>query len=357
MVVVGAPWVNGGLAALGGALERALAGGDPLLCEGWPPEVAPLPGTAVGVLTSGSTGPPRGVCLGAKAIASSVEASRRRLGVEGRWLLALPTHRIAGLNVVIRSLAAGHLPQPLPPGPFTPAAFLAALAQPGPAPRLTSLVPTQLIRLMTDDDASRALTRFDAVLLGGAAPPPDLVARARAWGIRVVETYGMAETCGGCVYDGRPLDGVRVRISHHGQIQLSTPTLALGYPPHHWFTTQDLGHMTEDGSLVVDGRADTALTTGGITVHPERIEAVLAEAKGVAQVVVVGVPDPEWGTELIALVEPLPGHRPEGEAIRQAARAQLDAAHTPRRVVIVRNMPLLPSGKPDRVAALAQATR
>src|SRR3954469_20494645 len=168
------------------------------------------------VETSGSTGRPKRVVLSRRAMLASAEASAARLGAAGPWLLALPASYVAGLNVIVRSLVAGHAPVVLGDS------FAEAARAVGPGGFL-SLVPTQLHRLLETDPA--ALGDFHTVLLGGGPIDPSLRARAEAAGVRVVATYGSAETCGGCVYDGYALDGVAIALDRDGRIRIGGPTL------------------------------------------------------------------------------------------------------------------------------------
>ncbi|WP_456826512.1 o-succinylbenzoate--CoA ligase [Cellulomonas sp. P5_E12] len=320
---------------------------------------------AVVVRTSGSTGEPRAVLLSATALRASARATHERLAGPGRWLLALPTHHVAGVQVLVRSVLAGTTPVVLEPGPFRAPAFVAAAAALATdARRYTSLVPTQLVRLLEDPDATTALATFDAVLLGGAAAAPELLARARAADVRVVTTYGMSETCGGCVYDGSPLAGVRVALDDDGRILLAGPVLADGYlgrpdldadafvqvdGVRHLRTT-DLGQWS-DGVLTVLGRADDVLVSGGTKVAPAPVEQILAELPGVGEVCVVGVPDPEWGQAVVAVVVPRAGARPPTlDDARRAVTDRLGAAHAPRRLVVTDSLPVRGPGKIDRRA-------
>ncbi|WP_250448661.1 AMP-binding protein, partial [Actinotalea sp. C106] len=172
--------------------------------------------------------------------------------------------------------------------------------------------------LTADAPTLAALSRLDAVLIGGAATPPALVEAARERGLPLVLTYGMTETCGGCVYDGRPLDGVEVEVDDDG-IRLAGPMLARGYlarpdldaaafttaDGRRWFRTRDLG-ILEGGRLTVLGRSDDVLVTGGVKVAPAAVEAALVGVPGVGEVCVVGVPDAEWGQAVTAVVVPRP---------------------------------------------------
>jgi o-succinylbenzoate---CoA ligase len=362
--------------ALAGALRSALAGGPAVLpVAAGEATVAGEPGegAAVVIATSGSTGAAKHVVLSAAALQASARATADRLGGPARWLLALPAQHVAGVQVVVRALLAGAPPvvQDLRGG-FRPADFAAATRELGADRRCTSLVPTQLGRILDAGSAALdALRGYAAVLVGGAALPPRLHERAVAAGVAVVTTYGMSETAGGCVYDGHPLDGVRVELQPDGRIRLSGATLADGYlgDPEltaaafvgGWFRTGDLGRWRE-GRLEVLGRADDVIVTGGEKVAPAAVERVLTAQDGVAAACVVGVPDPEWGQVVAAAVVPDgagtlgPGF---AERLQAAVRAELSRAAVPRVLRAVPRIPLHGIGKPDRVAIarlLAAAT-
>lgn len=341
-------------------LRAALDGGPAVL-----PEPGALRGwetrAALGVPTSGSTGEPKTVLLSADALTASAEATHARLGGVGTWLLALPVTHIAGIQVLVRSLVGGTEPGVLDLADgFRADAFAdaaeAVLATPG--RHYTALVPTQLSRLVADGGAGlAALREFDAVLLGGAATPAALLGRAVDLGVRVVTTYGMSETAGGCVYDGVPLDGVRVRACQdveQGQIELAGPVLALGYrggePFGEWFRTGDLGRL-HDGVLEVLGRADDVIITGGENVPPVLVERVLVAQPGVLEACVVGLRDPEWGQVVAAAVVPAdPADPPASGALRDAVRSALGRSSTPKRLVFVPQLPSRGPGKVDRAA-------
>jgi O-succinylbenzoic acid--CoA ligase len=302
------------------------------------------------VQTSGSTGRPKSVVLSRRALRASAEATHDRLGGPGQWVLDLPPTYVAGLQVLSRSVVAGTEPV-LHTGDL--ASTVAAMAGPR---RYVSLVPTQLQRALGVPSEVRALARFDAVLVGGGPLRPEIRAAAEGSGIPVVQTYGMAETCGGCVYDGRPLDGVRVRIGDDGEVQLAGPVLFEGYAddPERtaatlhdgWLRTHDLGHLDEHGRLRVLGRTDSMVISGGVNVPAEAVEAMLARHPHVRSVVVVGVPDQEWGERVTAVVE----------AVDEVALPDLrdlvePRSWAPRAVHTVPAVPLLPNGKVDRQAA------
>jgi O-succinylbenzoic acid--CoA ligase len=368
------PGAADALADLARGLRAALDGEAPLgvLPAGPPDAVAaaretlrpeePLePGADLVVVTSGSTGRSRGVLLAASALRASAAATAERLGGEGSWLLALPPSSIAGLQVLCRSVLAGRPAVVLTAGePLT-----AAVARlPRGDRRYTSLVPTQLRRyLAAEPDALRA---FDAILVGGAATDPALLARARAADVPVVTTYGMTETAGGCVYDGRPLPGVDVRIGTDGAVEIAGPTLALGYRldpagtaaafAAGWFRTRDAGCLDGNGRLTVAGRLDDVVVTGGVNVAPQVVEAVLREHPDVDDAVVFGRPDEEWGQRVVAAVVPAPGSTPELADVRAWVGERLGRPFAPRELHSVTALPVLHSGKPDRRGLAAELT-
>ncbi len=307
-------------------------------------------GTAVVIGTSGSTGVPKGVELSAAALRYSARASLDRVGARPgeRWLCCLPATHVAGLQVLVRSLVSETEPA------LAEQAGAATLAASGCAH--VSLVPTQLQRLLGDEAARPVLAGFSSVLLGGAAAPAGLLAAARAAGVPVVTTYGMTETCGGCVYDGVPLDGVRVRIGDDERIWIGGPVLFSGYrggsgaPQESWFRTGDLGRLDDSGRLTVRGRADDVINTGGHKVVPGEVTAALESCPGVRDVAVVGQPDAEWGERVVAVVVPFdPADPPALELLRLHVRERLPRYAAPSRVVMVDALPMLPSGKHDSV--------
>ena len=313
-------------------------------------------GVAVVLATSGSTGPPKAAELTADALLASAHASLARIGAAGsthtstgRWLCCLPTHHIAGLGVLVRSLVSGT--EPVFAGAADPDLAAAASCD------YVSLVPTQLRRLL---DAGAPVDGFSAILLGGAATPADLLDAAAKARARVVTTYGMTETCGGCVYDGVPLDGVRVETDAVGLIRIAGPVLFSGYRlapeltkasvDDGWFVTSDLGEVTADGSVVLRGRADDVINTGGEKVVPAQVERALRGIDSVSEAVVVGAPDAEWGERVTAIIVPADLAAPPSLAkLRTELRDTLPRYAVPRGVVTVGEIPMLASGKPDRL--------
>lgn len=315
---------------------------------------------ALVVPTSGSTGDPKGAMLTAAALRHSAAATHDRLGGPGQWVLALPVSSIAGLTVLVRSLQARTRPQVVDVyGGFSVDAFAAATDRlAGGVRHYTALVPTQLRRLL---DAGVDLSTYDGVLVGGAALSPDLRDRAIAVGVPVVATYGMSETCGGCVYDGEPLDGVDVTIGADGRVSIGGPVVFAGYRLRPDLTdtalvdgrhvTQDLGRWSSDGRLEVLGRVDDVIVSGGVNVPAAMVERVLDGHPAVAVCAVLGRPDPEWGERVVAVVQPVDASVPPAlDELRSFAAGRLEPAALPREMVVLGMLPVLASGKPDKAA-------
>ena len=414
-------------------------------------------GRSVGVdmvlRTSGSTtGTGKLVGVSMDALVASARATHKRLGGAGIWVLALPAYHAAGVQVLVRAAVAGtHVFNAYKEGGFDPqhlaqvidaACVAAADCDAGSSfdddavsscaggaggeaegalaaddsgracPVYTSLVPTQLRRGLDDEQLRGALARLDAVLIGGAAADAQLLEQAKAAGIRVVTTYGMSETCGGCVYDGQPLPGVSMDVDQAtGAIWLSGPMLATGYlgdeertrrcfvsrpqagegtsgvggtasaaesaeagaggpgagsdagagePARRWFITSDRGQIV-DGRLQVLGRLDDVIISGGIKVEPGPIEALLALNPLVSECAVVGLPDLQWGQVVTAVVVPasMPGLGRVDEGailaqIRVYLEQKLSGAQCPKQVLLADALPYKGIGKVDR-RALAQS--
>lgn len=389
-------------------------------------------GRSVGVdmvlRTSGSTtGTGKLVGVSMDALVASARATHKRLGGAGIWVLALPAYHAAGVQVLVRAAVAGtHVFNAYKEGGFDPQhlaqvidAACAAAGDAAPScgddaassraggageaaraadaagracPVYTSLVPTQLRRGLDDEQLCVALARLDAVLIGGAAADAQLLAQAKAAGIKVVTTYGMSETCGGCVYDGQPLPGVSMDVDQAtGAIWLSGPMLATGYlgdeeltkrcfvsrpqghsgggadsgagtgePARRWFITSDRGQIV-DGRLQVLGRLDDVIISGGIKVEPGPIEALLALNPLVSECAVVGLPDLQWGQVVTAVVVPasMPGLGRVDEGailaqIRVYLEQKLSGAQCPKQVLLADALPYKGIGKVDR-RALAQS--
>lgn len=316
---------------------------------------------AVVVSTSGTTGTPKGAMLTVAALTASAHATHRRLGGAGRWLLALPAYHVAGLQVLVRSAVAGTVPVAMSAS-FSTDELVSAVAAMGGGRRYASLVAVQLDKALGDPAATSALAGLDAVLIGGGPMPAGLAEKASAAGVSVVRTYGMSETAGGCVYDGVPLDGVRIRLDD-SRIALGGPTVAKGYrnpvqpdpfAEPGWFRTDDIGTLSDTGVLSVLGRVDDAISTGGLTVLPQLVEAVLGRHPSVAECAVFGVPDERLGQRVVAAVVVAAGAAaPTLGEIRDWVTSSLDATAAPRELHMLPELPRRGIGKVDRRALTA----
>lgn len=318
--------------------------------------------------TSGSTELPKGVRLSSRAFVASAVASERNLGwrEDDRWLCSLPLAHIGGFSVLTRTRLAGRtlvLPEPRMPAGFDPSRFVEQLAR----RRITlaSLVPTMLARLIRAGLAAPATLR--AVLIGGAALDPELAQAARELGWPTLASYGLTEACSQVATQrpgapwaagsGMPLSGLEVDVAD-GEIRLRGPALFSGYVPEEappfdddgWFRTGDLGRFDAQGHLLVEGRARDLVITGGENVAPGRVEAVLRGLAEVEEVVVMGLPDREWG-EVVAAVLVAPAADPcvlAPKRLRNRLEGRLAGFERPRRVFLASSLPLLPNGKIDR---------
>ncbi len=373
--------VPGGAAVRGllAPLERALAGQGALAPYAVDAPVPALPddpdqlphGLALAVGTSGSTGVAKRALLTVDNLVSSAGATSQVLGGAGTWLLAMPAHHIAGLQVLVRSVLAGTEPElvDLSDG-FRAESFVSAtraLVGRSSGPRYTALVPTQVIRLLEDPAGTAAMAEYDAILVGGAAVPSAAVLAAERADVRLVRTYGMSETAGGCVYDGSPLPVSLVHIDNDQHVVLGGSTVAHGYlgNPHlssdafevdadgtRWFCTDDLGVLDGEGLLHITGRADDLINTGGLKVMPGVVEdAIVRHVPGVCDVVVVGTAHPSWGQAVSAAVTLLSGApAPSVRDVRSALHGMLPDHALPHRLLVLDAIPLRGPGKPDRCA-------
>ncbi len=315
---------------------------------------------AVVVPTSGSTGDPRGVLLTSTNLTALTPVIQG--AASPQWIAALPVTSVGGLNVLVRSLASGREPIALPgiggAGPFRPEDFVSAVEQSPVDDIRVSLVPAQVTHLLSDTAATEALGRCSMVLVGGAGLRPSLRSVTDDLGIAVTSTYGATETGGGCVYDGRPLPGVRVSADEgSGRLTIHGPTVALGYRGEPalsrsafgggGFHTSDVGTVDDSGRVTVIGRADDIVTVGGVNVSPLAAERIVADHPDIAAGAVVPLVDATGDARLHAFVE-IRDEAPDIEhALQMLVTGQLGRA---ARLVVhpVPQLPHTPHGKVDR---------
>ncbi len=294
-------------------------------------------GDALVVATSGSTGAPKGVVLTHDAVAASAEATSARLAVgpDDHWLACLPLSHVGGLAVVTRALHAGTR--------LTVHAGFDAAAVDRSDATLVSLVATALARI----DA----TRFRKIVLGGGRPPPDRPTNT-------VTTYGMTETGSGVVYDGVALDGVDIDIATDGEIRVRGPMLLRCYRDGSsplvdgWLPTGDIGKWLDDGRLYVEGRRGDLIISGGENIWPDAVEAAIGDHPAVADVMVRGVDDADWGQAVEAVVVCVPGASLDLTTLRDHVKQRHPAFIAPRHLRIVDRLPRTALGKPRRDAAI-----
>ena len=322
-------------------VSRMLDGGPALWLADGPRPRLPRDVGAV-VQTSGTTGTARRVVLSRAALRAAAGAARERVGGDLTWHLALPGRYVAGLMVQVRSAVAGRRAPVVPTD-------LEGLAPTGDGDAI-SLVPTQLHRALGDAAVTQRLRAFDLILLGGAPLGAGLRERAGDAGLAVVESYGMSETSGGVVWDGKPLPGVWIGLCD-GRVSIGSPTLFDGYLDDPAATAEAMEEGTllthdrgrwEGGRLVITGRVDDVVISGGVNVDLAEVRAAAARID--PETAVLAVPDAEWGMRVVLFA---PGGALAGW--RGALADALPRTWLPRQLVIT-SIPRTPGGKPDREA-------
>ncbi len=333
------------------------------------------PDAAAIIHTSGTTGTPRGAVLTRGALLASAAASAANLGWhdDERWLACMPIARVGGLSILTRSLAARRTVV-LTDG--SDAATLPALLA---TERITlvSLVPTMLARLLDAHPDWTPPPHLRAVLVGGAAASPRLLARATGRGVPIVLTYGLTESCSQVVATpyadryrplergvGQPLPGADVRVVD-GRIEVRGPMLMAGYhdappqAPGAWFDTGDLGRFDDAGCLHILARRADLIITGGENVYPAEVERELESCPGIAAAAVFGIRDEVWGETVAAALVPDPARPPDDAMLAAWIETRLASHKRPRLFGYVRELPQTPAGKLDReaLAALAAGMR
>ncbi|MCI0543480.1 MAG: AMP-binding protein [Actinobacteria bacterium] len=321
-----------------------------------PAELEAHPDARLVVFTSGSTGSPKGARFTLANLSAAAAASKSHLGhgPEDVWLLALPLHHVGGLSILVRSAYAGGAVY-LTDG-FDPSVVAGLLKG---EVSVASLVSTMLVRVLEVDPGPYRGLR--AVLIGGGPIPDGLLERAFAAEIPVLPSYGMTETFGqvATLRSGspparraHPLPGVELRIEPDGRIAVSGSQVSAGYigqpdREDRWLVTNDLGIIDEEGAVVVIGRADDVVVTGGVNVDPSLAEEVLSRHPGAGDLVVIGGPHPLWGEALVCLYT----GQAEASDLETYARARLSGEMVPKVWLGVREIPRTGLGKPDRSKA------
>ena len=321
------------------ALDKALTTVGPALGCGPVHSTSVRSDISILVATSGSTGTPKEIALTASALLASAAASNKYLkAAKGdTWSLLLPLTHIAGINVLMRAKQLGTEPLDLRNhvGEYPRADF-------------TAIVPTQLFNALTENPALlKHLQGAKAVLVGGASLSEELRAQGVAAGINIITTYGMSETCGGCVYDGVALDGVAFEITTDGRIKISGPILADVKKENGWFVTQDLGKIM-DGKLQVIGRSDDVIISGGENISLSAIEAAINKKYPDLLVAAFATADSKWGQALHIAVQS------QDENIKSELSEVLVNSigkHVkPKSVLLLDKLPQIGVGKVDRIS-------
>ena len=310
---------------------------------------------AMVIHTSGSTGASKEVELSASALVASAQASNKYVGATTgmRWSLLLPLTHIAGINVLVRSIELGTSPIDLRNyvGEYPDSDF-------------TAIVPTQLFRAINGDkNLLNHLKNAQAVLVGGGKLAAKLKKEATELGIKIIETYGMTETCGGCIYDGEPLENISYQIGADNRIMISGPSLASGYLGEEelwsasfdgkWFTTSDIGSVN-NGKVEVIGRVDDVVISGGENISLTSIEALIKNALPEIEIAAFAIEDLEWGSAIhLAVV----GHKDLEDEIRNLLSSNLGSAAKPKEFHFLDRIPLTPLGKVDRQSLIEMVSK
>ena len=316
------------------------------------------------VCTSGSTGNPKAVEISSAALLSATKLVNAKFENPASWLLAINPAFIGGAMVIARAITQDQkweygLDEN---GKFSPEIFAgiaqAFIAQNGRV--RTSLVAAQLSALIAQDHIN-LLKKFDAILVGGGQISPEVYKNLKDDGVNLIRTYGMTETCGGVVWDGKALDDVNIRIENPanggaGRISINSPSNATCYHGNsegikqlneitfnnNWIMTQDIGTY-ENATLKVIGRSDDIVISGGVNVSVHAIENVLRDQPGVEDAVVFAMPDKIWGTIVAAVIV----GNAELLALQDAVEKELGSPAKPRIIKFAHELPLLPNGKID----------
>lgn len=382
-----------GLSALTNVPAGPLPAGHRSVADTAPPPDVAAPGAAVLlVYTSGTTGRPKGaVHTQANLLANmAIAAQEQSVVPEDRVLTVLPLFHVGGLCIqTLPALYRGAHVHLL--ARFDPTDTLALFERV--RPTLTLQVPATM-KALSDHPAwaQTPLSSLRAVWAGSSPLPPDQVALFEARGVPVCNVYGATETgpfsiarrpdmaTGAGVGRGWPAPGVSVclgpapgatsapRTGEVGELWLKGPNVVARYWPdtpacdaQGYFHSGDLARQTDDGGWVVVGRAKDMVISGGENIYPAEVEQALLALPGLAEVAVIGVPDPQWGESLVAVVVPRePGTgAPTADRLRAGLQNRLARYKQPRRYVFVEAMPKTALGKVQKhllMAVVASST-
>lgn len=345
---------------------RHVAAAEIMACaptHGAPPSRLAPDDIALMVATSGSSGRPRAVMLTAGNLRAAARASAAHTPLHpgDRWLACLPLFHIGGFSILTRCATAG-AEAVLQQGFDVERVWRAIRTQ---GITHLSLVPAMLAQLLDHTpEAPPATLRH--VLIGGAALPGELARRAVQNGWPLQPTYGMSETASQIAtlerlslpwqpgHMGMPLPGVELALEDDGRLKIRGPMVMAGYanPAHRrgdglidgWFVSNDLVRIADNGELIVLGRADEVIVSGGKKVHPAWVEDAVVRCPGVTAAAVVGLSDAVWG-EIVTAVY---GGTPKEADLLAWCRDNVSSALRPRAALRVETLPLLSNGKPDR---------
>ena len=328
-------------------LAKSLGSDGPALAFGPVPTDLVNEQICIVISTTGSSGSSKSVGVSSSALLASAKASNQFLGAQfgDVWSLLLPLTHIAGINVLVRALELGTEPIDLRNfnGEFPKADF-------------TAVVPTQLFRALNgDDNLLRHLQGAKAVLVGGAHLTSDLQQKAIGAEINVVTTYGMTETTGGCVYNGTPLQGVEISITSENRVAIKGSVLAMSYLGAQalwesqcidgWFHSTDIGRI-ENGKLIVEGRIDDVIISGGENISLSAVEGALHHNFPQKSFAAFSVDDSQWGAALHIAISG------EGSPLQNEVSdylVQEFGSHAkPKGFLLIPELPLIGIGKVDR---------
>ena len=306
------------------------------------------------VNTTGSSGKIKEVGLSASSLLASAKASHKFIEakVGDRWSLLLPLDHIAGINVLIRSLELGTIPLDFRNSSASEINKYSAAD-------FSAIVPTQLFRALNgDSELLDHLRGCRAVLVGGASLSSELRNQADENGIKVIETYGSTETTGGCIYEGKPLEGVEIQINDEGQLRIKGAVLAHSYlniakpltDEDGWFTTSDLAHFNDE-KIIIDGRSDDVFISGGENISLSSVESIISAKLPSLEVAAFTISDAQWGQSLCcAIANPNPSNNSDIERdIQEALTLAIGEIAKVKRFIYLDKLPLMGIGKVDRV--------